>query len=302
MLCFGTIRRPTVEAHHRRGRAHRHRRRAPRALHLYDEFARRLLSPGRVGLQRFQNHVLQRGADRRVQLTWRRGRLHRNHRRQLPRQAVVQRCTQRVNVTARVRVAREMLRRHILDSANPRPRFLPRRDNRRDAKIQYFDRAIRQQHQIAGLDVAVDQVARVGILERARDLLRHCHDHLYRQFALLCDKRFEIGAGQELDGDEIQARRGVAVRVVHLDDVRVLELRQQLRFTRELFDEIGCGEEVRMEHLERDLTLQDGMPRAVHRGLPTTGDVGEELVSRNRLTNLEHCSPNPARPKTGRIF
>jgi hypothetical protein len=44
------IRRATMQTHHRRGLADGHLRRVQRALNLYDEFARRLLSLCRVRL------------------------------------------------------------------------------------------------------------------------------------------------------------------------------------------------------------------------------------------------------------
>ena len=148
----------------------------------------------------------------------------------------------------------------------------PRRELLREPEIGQVDvsgRVVREEN-VAGLDVAVDEPAGVGGVERGRDRCEQRKGPFGREHPLSCEELPQVGA---LD----VAHRDVelAVNVVGLedrDDVRVVEAREQLRLAQEALSEAIVLRQVRSEQLERHPAFEAQVQRSVHVGHPTTAE------------------------------
>ena len=95
-----------------------------------------------------------------------------------------------------------------------------------DPEVHDLHGAVVEQPDVRRLDVAVDDPVLVGVGEAAADL-DHDVEHLGEEQRLAgADQGLEVGAGQELHGDERHA--AVLAQLVDGDDVGVLQARRRL--------------------------------------------------------------------------
>ena len=106
-----------------------------------------------------------------------------------------------------------------------------------DPEVGDLGRALLVDQDVLGLDVAVDDVARVRGAERARDLDRVGHRLGDRQAAAAADALLERLALDVLEDDVGAAV--VLARVDHADDVRVRELGDRARLAAEALELVG---------------------------------------------------------------
>ena len=132
----------------------------------------------------------------------------------------------------------------------------------RDAEVHHLDAAVLQQHDVLRLDVAVDDAALVRVLQRLQDLHRKVQRLAPLDLALLLDVLLERDAVHIFHDDVLDAV--AEADVVHLDDVRVREHRDRLRFVSEAPEEIAVVRELLPEDLDGDPAVLDAVIRAVN--------------------------------------
>ena len=113
--------------------------------------------------------------------------------------------------------------------------------------------------------------------ERTRDLQGKPHGVLLGQRPLALDERLQILAVDVLEDDVLTLFLLTAVD--HGDDVRVRQLRDRARLAAEALDVVGVGRELRVEHLQRDVTLEQPVVRAVDARHTAGADELLELVA-----------------------
>ncbi len=215
---------------------------------------------------------------------------------------LVQRHAEREQVGAAVeRAAARLLRRHVRDLAleltarRPRQRRLL---DARDAEVDELDRAVEADQEVAGRDVAVDEVepgvrpARVlQIGERARravgdrDRDRERHQPVARlgggeqaAHVVTVDELHHVVASVVIDAD-----------VEHRRDVGVVKRRGEPRLLDEHVDEATLVRDRRQQPLDRDALVDRAVarPREVDVGHAAGAEVTDDLVATDPRTRSE---------------
>ena len=137
---------------------------------------------------------------------------------------------------------------------------------------------------VGGLHVAVHQPARMGYVERVRDLGEN-RDRAGRiECSLDAEELLQVAALDEAH-DEIELSFDLA-GAVHRDDVRVLEGGCKLRLGQEPGTEAGIGRQLRRDELHGDFSLElnvvgeadEAHPAAAEKPLdPITGQLTASL-------------------------
>ncbi len=132
------------------------------------------------------------------------------------------------------------------------------------------------EHDVVGLDVAVDDLVRVRIGQRVDDVAKQPHRLGRRHGADLLDARAERIALDE-GHDVVQQAAGLA-RVVEREDVRVAELGGDLDFAQE---PLGAqdGREIGAQDLDRDLAMMLEVVGQVDRGHPSAANFLEDGIA-----------------------
>ena len=172
------------------------------------------------------------------------------------------------------------------DGVRLRHRGLRVRQGARDAKVHDLDLAVRRQHDVARLDVAVHQVVRVRVLEGGQDA-RHDLDGLV-------DRNGRTVGDQVLDRvpldvlhDDVRHRDRTAgrilddllARVVDGDDVRVIQRRCRLRFATEARLEDRVLRQIAAQHLDCYDARQASVEAQVDFGHSASPNERADLVS-----------------------
>ena len=124
----------------------------------------------------------------------------------------------------------------------------------RDAEIGHLHLAARGDHDVAGLDIAMDHALRV----RGSKTLRGVQKDLQRVARYQADFALQAGR-QRFAVDVFHHKEGlffVLADEVDLDDVRVVERRHRARFAQEAFDEYLVVRHGRGQHLDRHVATQ----------------------------------------------
>ena len=161
--------------------------------------------------------------------------------RRMSGQQVEPRRSQRIEVAADVGgfAVASLFRSHVIDGADGRAgardvglhRFINRASQ---AHVGELHGAVLGDHQVRGLDVAMDDLLFVSVLQRHRGLPNDIHRALGRHRAAFGDDRVRVGPVDEFEGDV-----KVSVRlagIVNGDDVVVLECGGRLSLGLEPFD------------------------------------------------------------------
>src|SRR5690606_19102346 len=130
---------------------------------------------------------------------------------------------------------------------------------------------------VLGLHVAVDHAGRVRMRERAGQLDADGGANLRRRARMLGEEFSKARPPHELD-DEVALRLVLVGDVVDLDDVRVAQLRDRLRFGHEARHDLAVLAKVTVDHLDGDLAQKTRIPRPVHRRHAAVADLLEQLV------------------------
>jgi hypothetical protein len=147
-------------------------------------------------------------------------------------QQLVERDAERVDVGALIdrRRAHQLLGRHVRyrSERRSRARELRRSFERGEPEVEQHDAALHREHDVRGLDVAVQHAGGVRMLECLRDLEHDPEAHLHpacvrgshrrQQLAghtaggALCDHAIEVGTGETLGGLAVDRRQDVGER------------------------------------------------------------------------------------------
>ena len=137
-----------------------------------------------------------------------------------------------------------------------------------DAEVEHLDvvgiRAAPHEHHVLGLEIAMDDPLGVSLAGRFAELERDVERTVQRQ-------RSTGGRQRALEGEPVEVLHHHVERTVgelageeHLDDVRMLEARSDLRLTREAGDELRVRGELAMKDLDRDVAIDAALEGAVH--------------------------------------
>ena len=134
-------------------------------------------------------------------------------------------------------------------------------------------------HDVRGLDVAVDDAARVAVVERVGDLDPDVHD-LAEVQRLVPDQPQQVRALR--DGHDEEERALVPPEVVDRHDRRVVHLGDELGLALEAL--LDLGRQVRRgDELDRDLAVQERVARAVDDAHAAASELPEDLVAVGEL-------------------
>jgi len=115
---------------------------------------------------------------------------------------------------------------------------------------------------VLGLEVAVHEAGGMRVLEPFEQLRDH-RDHARACERALRDQIGEVGAARELEHHQLLLRRGLA-DVDHRDQVLVRQPRRDRCLALEPLHHRRIGEQMIVEHLDRDLATDLDMPCAIH--------------------------------------
>jgi hypothetical protein len=208
-------------------------------------------------------------------------------------QALIEHRSERVDVGAAVEaVAGDLLRTQVRERADERARarHAAFRLCAGQSEVHHAHAApavLARHHDVFGFDVAMDDAARVAVVEGLGDLDADVED--VAEPTVLAQEPAQVGALNQRH-HEVQ-RVFVAAEVVDGDDGRVVHLGDQLRLALEAL--LGFGAELRgRDQLDRDVSVQPRIACAVDDAHPTASELRDDLVPVSQPCS-EHltCSP-----------
>ena len=134
-------------------------------------------------------------------------------------------------------------------------------------------------HDVGGLDVAVNDAARVAVVEGLGDLDADVHDLAEAQ-RLVADQAQQGRPADERHDEEERAL--VAAEVVDRHDRRVIHLGDDLRLALEALLELR-GQVARGDELDGDLAVEQRVARAVDDAHAAAPELPEDLVAVGEL-------------------
>ena len=146
-----------------------------------------------------------------------------------------------------------------------------------DAEVRNLDRSVLQKHDILGLDIAVDDALVVGVLERAEDLERKV-DRFFQNDAAAADEIILEGDPFDILHHDI-LDHVAETDVVDLNDIRMREDRDRLRFVFEPAEEFAVLGVFLLENLHGDGAVVDQIVRPVDEGHSARADQALDLVA-----------------------
>ena len=143
------------------------------------------------------------------------------------------------------------------------------------AEVEHLHRAVGLHLDVAGLEIAMNDPSLVGGLQRVGDLVGDRHRLRDRQRPPL-QPLGQRRALDELEDEGMHALR--LLEAVDRPDVRVVERGQQPRFPFEARPPVGVRGEEGREDLDRDVTAEARVPRAIHLAHTTRADEVQDLI------------------------
>ena len=192
------------------------------------------------------------------------------HERRAPAQHLIQGNPQRIQVRAVIGdFAADQLRRHVAGRPHHGAcgRVAVAAQDLDDPKIHQDGLALHVEHDVGGLDVAMDHAALVGIADCIGDVRCKFDGIFDRKLPSGIDQPFqavlECFPRKELQHHVIHAV--IIVEIVHLHDIGMAQARYSRRFTLEALDEHRIGRKMGMDKLDRNNPLQIWIGRLVDR-------------------------------------
>ncbi len=134
---------------------------------------------------------------------------------------------------------------------------------------------LRRDHHVPGLDVAVEDTVRVGILERVHQLNADIDNLVDRKPSPAEERRRALSL--YILHHDVQAL-GVVEDVIHRGDVRMIELRGRAGFTQQADASVGGSDSGTGDGFQRDTTTEPGVVSEVHFTHSTGAELLENLV------------------------
>jgi hypothetical protein len=154
------------------------------------------------------------------------------------------------------------------------------------AEVEDFHLAHRRQHEVVGLDVAVDHAALEGMLEAQGRLADVVTGVRHRQWALPLEHVGQAQPRHELHDEHVQVAR--LLRVVGGDDIRVGQLGRGLDLAAEALQGVGVGEYGPVDHLDGNLPVHRSLLRLVDDAHAALAQLAQEAVARVVRELLRH--------------
>ena len=145
-----------------------------------------------------------------------------------------------------------------------------RRQNLRESEIENLHLAIRLQHDVGRLEIAMDDAPVVGGFESVRDVVSDAQ-RLGRGDRPITQALGQCPAGDQLHDDRARtSRRGLPracrwkfFQSVDLRDVGMIQRSEDFRLTREPREAIGVAGELDGQDLQRNIAIETQIPRAI---------------------------------------
>ena len=194
---------------------------------------------------------------------------------------------ERIEVGARVEFeALHLLGRHVGRAAGHalEPRDVGVRDQG-DAEVDDAHVAVLRQQDVGRLDVAMDDAARMRVVQRLRALVDDGDDLVDRQQAAGAAVRAQRARAVHVLGDDVAAAVLLA-RVEDRHDVRVLQLADHLRFAQEHaagVAALGVVADRGVVELDRDVAAVERIVRQVHRAGAAAAHLVHDVVLADAL-------------------
>ena len=133
-------------------------------------------------------------------------------------------------------LALHLLRRHVIRRAQHLAGGGHRAAGFGDTEVHYLHRAAGPEHDVGGLDIAVDYAVGVGVVEAGTDLAHDVDNFLHRQRAMLAEQPMQGLALDVLHGDVEDAI--LLAGVVDGDDVGMIERTRRARLVAEAAQQV----------------------------------------------------------------
>ena len=285
----------------------------PAPAERLDELDRPLRPPGRVLLEALHHDRLQPLANVRAERAGRlrdlvhdpvENGLRLARERRLARQALVENGPERVDVGPSVeRVGRDLLRGQVGDRADERPRLRQAVVGGRvgEPEVHHADPDVSAllagDHDVLGLDVAVNDAAGVAVLERLGGLDRDV-EHFSQAQRAVPEHVSQARAHDERHHEEVGPF--VATDVVDRNDAGVIHLRDDLRLALEPL--LGVRRQLAgSDELDRDVAVQARVARPVDDTHPAAADFRHDLVAIGEL-RVDHRARGARRSRLNPYF
>jgi hypothetical protein len=222
----------------------------------------------------------------------------------LARQQLEEEDAERVLVGAVVGLlAGRLLRREVVARPHDRPGLRDPAlllEEPRDAEVGHLRGAELVEQDVLRLHVAVHDAVGVRVREAARRLADEPERILDRQRPAGRQVLLQVRPADELEDDVLAVLHLAAVD--HRDEVRVRELRDRPRLAAEARDVLRVVRERLVQHLERDVALEDAVVRAVDaRHAAATEGLLDRVATRDDVALLHEGSTSSTRrsPRAG---
>ncbi len=191
---------------------------------------------------------------------------------------LVQQHSERPKIGAFVRVlALILLRRHIRESPDQHARLRLRAlQDSRDPEVHHLHNAFLADHDVGGLDIAVDNAALMREVKRPAGLQRIDKLQRDRKVGAPRNQVFQAFAIHQFHGDE--GNTALIAHVVHRNDVGMLQAAGGLRLAVKALEQIRIVGNAGRDGFQRDQAVDDRVARAVHHSHGAVSQLADHLV------------------------
>ncbi len=148
---------------------------------------------------------------------------------------------------------------------------------------------------VGGLDVAVDDALRVGVVERGQDAVHDVELLVERLQQVAVDRVAEVRALEELHR-HVEEPVLLLAEVVHGDDVRVVEEGGRLGLALEALEGLVAGRRAHGERLQGDEAVEDGVLGLVDLAHRAVAELTDDPVLADALA-VHSVTAGHARPR-----
>src|SRR5690606_7159340 len=167
-----------------------------------------------------------------------------------------------------------------------------RRNGAGDAEVRHFHAPVVADQYVMRLDVTVDDLVKMGMIQRVANLGGDLDRFLRPQRRPLADNFVQIGPVHKLHDDVVRVR--VLADIVNADDIRMRQRCSRLRLTVEPPDEIFIVHELLTKHFDGYVPVQQVIPRFVDERHTAAPDASQQFVTSAQRLSDHDDSPSEA--------